>query len=88
MNWAMPCAPFGLTACGLKRLSFQISRTNGIGGKPSRFGLLLHDRADDVDERLGPSEGEARLLDASLDQRGHALARLARRAGKEKRQSK
>ena len=34
MNWAMPCAPFGLTACGLKRLSFQISRTNGIGGKP------------------------------------------------------
>ena len=24
----------GLTACGLKRLSFQISRTNGIGGSP------------------------------------------------------
>ena len=34
MNWAMPCAPLGLTACGLKRLSFQISRTNGMGGSP------------------------------------------------------
>ncbi len=34
MNWAMPCAPFGLTACGLKRLSFQIRRTNNIGGRP------------------------------------------------------
>src|SRR4029079_7441388 len=28
----MPCAPFGLTALGLNRLSFQISRTKNIGG--------------------------------------------------------
>src|SRR4029078_13046578 len=28
----MPCAPFGLTALGLNRLSFQISGTKNIGG--------------------------------------------------------
>jgi hypothetical protein len=34
MNCAIPCAPFGLTALGLKRLSRQMSRTNAMGGKP------------------------------------------------------
>src|SRR5215813_6558154 len=36
MNCAMPWAPFGLTALGSNRLSSQISRTNGIAGKPMR----------------------------------------------------
>ena len=34
MNCAMPCAPLGLTAPGLKRLSFQMSRTKNIAGNP------------------------------------------------------
>ena len=52
MNCAMPCAPLGLTAPGLKRLSFQMSRTKNIAGNPLRIRLLLHQRADRIDEGL------------------------------------
>ena len=67
MNWAIPCAPLGLTALGLNRLSFQISRTKGIGGRPRCLGLLLHERAHDIDEGLWSGEGESGLLDPRLD---------------------
>jgi hypothetical protein len=36
MNWAMPSAPFGETASGSNRLSFQISRAKKAGGRPLR----------------------------------------------------
>ena len=79
----MPCAPLGLTAPGLKRLSFQMSRTKGIGGQAIILGLLLHERADDLDEGLRPRKRETRLLHACLDaceRRG--LPPLARRGEK------
>src|SRR5947209_15919260 len=33
MNWAIPCAPLGLTALGLNKLSFQIRRAKKLSGK-------------------------------------------------------
>ena len=65
-----PCAPLGLTACGLNRLSFQIRRTKGIGGRPAGLGLLLHDRTDDIHEGLGPASATpASLAPASTPDR-------------------
>jgi hypothetical protein len=33
MNWAMPCAPAGLTAAGSKRLSCQMRRVKNSSGR-------------------------------------------------------
>ena len=69
MNWAMPCAPFGLTACGIEAALLPDQPHERHRRQSPRLGLLLHDRTDDVDEGLGPGQSEARFLDAGFDPR-------------------
>src|SRR5262245_43101036 len=58
MNWAMPCAPFGLTASGLKRLSCQMRRVKKSRGSPLSLAATLTTRQISLAEtlaRLAPS---------------------------------
>ena len=63
MNWAMPCAPAGLTTAGLKLLSCQIRLAkNGTGRSLARATetMALHTLARDI---------AARRADADIDRR-------------------
>jgi len=55
--------------------------------QPTRLGLLLHEGAHDIDERLWPGEGKSGLLDPSLDtrERTHLATRCRGRDQAERR---